>query len=97
MADSSTIDIAFPIDVLDWPNHVLSALSAEERDRLVWNMGQCGLAVCTDFSGIDAPREAMDQTVVAIQKYFEENEPGTSFTPNIEWFRSCDVGVVQSQ
>eukprot|EP00959_Pyramimonas_sp_CCMP1952_P259446 5424386-Pyramimonas_sp.AAC.1 len=39
----------------------------------------------------------MDQMIVAIRKYFHDHKPGKTFSPNIDWPRSCDYGATQNQ
>eukprot|EP00959_Pyramimonas_sp_CCMP1952_P038340 802152-Pyramimonas_sp.AAC.1 len=65
--------------------------------RLYWNITGCGLSFATDYSGVDAPREALTQMIAAMQQKMQSNSPNGEFYPKVEGARSCDWGSLQSE
>ncbi|CAE7667911.1 unnamed protein product [Symbiodinium sp. CCMP2456] len=86
-------------DLHEWPLDVMESLTRPDRDeeielRLHSHLLQ-GVSLCTDYSGLDCPREALEMGFRALQM-LKGYDPDTAVSP--VWVgRTCDKGQLQKR
>ena len=83
-------------DLISWPMDVAQSLCPDTGDEISMRLKHrllCGIALNTDYSGLDCPREALEMGTQALLRHFQLE---TQRAP-IWVGRTCDKGSLQKR
>eukprot|EP00435_Cladocopium_sp_Y103_P067844 s676_g30.t1 len=85
-----------PEELFSWPLDVIQSLCNDPGDEMSMRLQHrllCGIALNTDYSGLDCPREALEMGMQALQHHLKTEPPRVPV-----WVgRTCDKGAIQKK